>query len=434
MKVLKLSKLFSILLISFFLFGGLYGSAGKDVLKKDKAYYKKRYEDPVIKEMEEANKKKKEEAERLTAEIRKKQEEEMKKEEKKVLSFDFVNVKKPSSPDAFKKAFHFPPVAQYLTGTCWSFSTTSFLESEVYRIHGKKVKLSEMFTLYCEYLEKAKGIVRERGKTFLGEGSESDAVTRIMREYGATPAEAYPGILSPDGRHDHSEMFEKIEKFLNFVKENNYWDEEEIVEHIKVILNKYMGKPPEKFVYEGVEYTPKTFLSEFLKINPDDYVSFMSTLQIPFYTKGEFKVPDNWWHSKDYYNVPLDEFYRIIENSILNGYTIAIGGDVSEPGYNGFEDSAIVPTFDIPPEYIDQSSREFRFHNNTSTDDHGVHLVGYAKIDKWDWFLIKDSARSSRWGKFEGYYFYREDYIKLKMLSFMVHKDAVKDVLTKFKD
>ncbi len=431
---MKVLKLFLPILIGLFLFGGLFGSDGKEVPKKDRAYYKKKYEDPVIKEMEEANKKRKEEAEKLTSEIRKRQEEEAKKEEKKVLSFDFLNVKKPDSPDVFKKSFHFPPVAQYLTGTCWSFSTTSFLESEVYRIYGKKIKLSEMFTVYCEYLEKALGFVRERGNVFLGEGSESDAVTRIMKEYGAMPAEVYPGILSPEERHDHSEMFEKIEKLLNFIKANNYWDEEEVIEHIKVILNKYMGKPPEKFVYEGNEYTPKTFLSEFLKINPDDYVSFMSTLSIPFYTKGEFKVPDNWWHSKDYHNVPLDEFYRIIKNSILNGYTIAIGGDVSEPGYNGFEDSAIVPTFDVPPEYIDQSSREFRFYNTTSTDDHGVHLVGYTKIDKWDWFLIKDSARSSRWGKFEGYYFYREDYIKLKMLSFMIHKDAVKDVLKKFKD
>lgn len=429
----KFLKFFIMLLIFFFAFPVAYPKDDK-FLKRDRAYYKKRYEDPVIKEMEEANKKKKEEAEKLTAEIRKRQEEESKKEEKKVLSFNFTNVKKPTSPDVFKKAFHFPPVAQYLTGTCWSFSTTSFLESEVYRIHGKKVKLSEMFTVYCEYLEKTKGFIRERGNVFLGEGSESDAVTRIMKEYGAMPEEAYKGVITPDGRHDHSEMFEKIEKFLQFIKTNNYWDEEEALEHVKVILNKYMGRPPEKFSYEGKEYTPKTFLSDYLKINPDDYVSFMSTLSIPFYTKGEFKVPDNWWHSKEYYNVPLEEFYRIIKNSILNGYTIAIGGDVSEPGYNGFEDSAIVPTFDIPPEYIDQSSREFRFYNNTSTDDHGVHLVGYAKIDNWDWFLIKDSARSSRWGKFEGYYFYREDYIKLKMLSFMVHKDAVKDVLSKFKE
>ena len=129
----------------------------------------------------------------------------------------------------------------------------------------------------------------------------------------------------------------------------------------------------------------------------------------------------------------MDEWYDIIKNAVKSGYTITIGGDVSEPGYNGFEDAAIVPEFDIPQKYINQDSREFRFYNKTSADDHGIHLVGYKKVDGHDWFLIKDSARSSRHGKFEGYYFYRDDYIKLKMLTFMVHKDAMKDVLKRFK-
>ena len=82
---------------------------------------------------------------------------------------------------------------------------------------------------------------------------------------------------------------------------------------------------------------------------------------------------------------------------------------------------------------INQSAREFRIYNKTTTDDHGIHLVGYTKVKGWDWFLIKDSARSSRWGKFKGYYFYREDYIKLKILTIFLHKDPAKPILEKFK-
>jgi bleomycin hydrolase len=91
-----------------------------------------------------------------------------------------------------------------------------------------------------------------------------------------------------------------------------------------------------------------------------------------------------------------------------------------------------VPTFDIPQRFINQDAREFRFFNHATEDDHGLHLVGYASAGGRDWFLIKDSARSSRWGKFEGYYFYREDYVRLKMLTILVHKDVVKDLLAKF--
>jgi bleomycin hydrolase len=163
----------------------------------------------------------------------------------------------------------------------------------------------------------------------------------------------------------------------------------------------------------------------------DDYVDVMSTLQAPMYTRAEFRVPDNWWRDASYVNVPLSEWYAALRQAVEKGFTVAIGGDVSEPGINGFEDAAIIPDFDIPSELINQSSRELRIDNRTSEDDHGIHLLGLTRIDGHDWFLIKDSGRSSRWGKHEGYYFYRDDFIRLKMLTFMVHKDAIGELLAK---
>ena len=43
----------------------------------------------------------------------------------------------------------------------------------------------------------------------------------------------------------------------------------------------------------------------------------------------------------------------------------------------------------------------------------------------------KDSNRSSRHGKWEGYYFFRDDYVRLKMLTFTVHRDAAADILAR---
>lgn len=400
----------------------------------DKVKYVKRYYDPVLKEMREIAEKERAERDSVTAEIRKRQKEQKDKEkgEKKTLRFDFKGIKKPKSPDDFKKAFHFPPVPQYRTGTCWCFCTTSFIESEVYRQYEKKIKLSEMHTVYYEYIEKVRRYVKERGDSEFGQGSECNAVFRIMKKYGAVPYEVYPGLIE-DERHEHTQMFEEMNNYLKYVKKHDYWDEEKIIETLKVILNRYLGKPPKSFNYNGNKITPVKFLHDVLKINLDEYVDFMSTLSIPFYTKGEFEVPDNWWHSEDYHNVPLNVWYDIIKKAITNGYTIAIGGDVSEPGYNGLEDAAIVPDFDIPQKYINQDSREYRFYNHSTGDDHGIHLVGYTKVGGRDWFLIKDSARSSRHGKFKGYYFYRDDYIKLKMLTFTVHKSVAKDILKKFR-
>ncbi|MDD5562101.1 MAG: C1 family peptidase [Thermoanaerobaculaceae bacterium] len=401
---------------------------------RDTAVYQPKYEDPVLKQMEEHDKQVATERDELTAKIRAAQTARKEADEKaaKVLRFDMSGIAKPASPAAFKQAWHFPPVAQYLTGTCWSFSTTSFYESEVYRLTGRKVKLSEIWTVYWEYVEKMRRFVRERGDSLIDEGSESNALPRIWKRYGIVPEEAYPGVLSKDGRHDHSRLIAQLRELSQWVKANEIWDEDRVLALTRVILDRELGVPPERFAYQGREYTPQQFLAQVVAIDLDDYAEFMSTLSLPFYTRGEYKVPDNWWHDASYYNVPLAEWYAALKHAVQQGYTVAIGGDVSEPGYNGFENAAVVPTFDIPQAYIDQSARELRFANHTTEDDHGLHLVGWTSVDGRDWFLIKDSARSSRWGKFEGYYFYRDDYVRLKMLTFVVHKDAVRELLAKF--
>ncbi|HPC36588.1 MAG TPA: C1 family peptidase [Candidatus Marinimicrobia bacterium] len=400
----------------------------------NKTLYKPRYHDPVLEQMKEQREKDIAREDSLTAAIHTQQEARRKINKKDVLSLqsDLSGVKKPASLNVFKTIDHFPPIAQYQSGMCWCFCGTSFLESEVMRLTGQKIKISELHTIYYEYLEKAARFIRERGDSFVGEGGEVNGVFRIMKKYGAVPAKVYTGLPQGD-KYDHTRLFAEIHNYLEYCKTNNYWDEEIALNSIKLILNKYLGEPPQSFIYEGKTYTPVSFLNNVLKLQLDDYCDVMSTATVPFYVRTEFKVEDNWWHDSSYINIPLSEWYKILKKAITSGYSLAIGGDVSEPGYLGFEDVAFIPDFDIPYQYINQDAREFRIYNKTTTDDHGLHLVGYTRIDDRDWFLIKDSARSSRWGKYEGYYFYREDYIKLKMLTYTVHKDVLKEILSQVK-
>ncbi|MGD8781414.1 MAG: C1 family peptidase [Ignavibacteria bacterium] len=355
-----------------------------------------------------------------------------KKEPKKVFKADLPKFECPSSIDEFTYYWHREPHSQGRTGTCWSFSTTSFLESEVYRINKKKVELSEIHTAYWEYVEKAKDFVKTRGETFLGQGSEANAVLRIWKKYGVVPDSVYSGLKEGQKFHDHKKMFDEIKSFLLGIKERNEWNETSVVETIKSIMDFYIGTPPSNFVVKGKEYTPKTYLAEYLKLNMDDYVDIISYKQHPYWEQVPYDVPDNWWFNSDYHNVPLDDFMKALKNAIRNDYTISIGGDVSESGKLPENDLFYIPTFDIPADFIDENSRQFRFSNKTTTDDHGVHLIGFVEKDGEDWFLIKDSGSSSFTGKNKGYYFFHEDYIKLKIMDFMVHKDAVKDLLEKF--
>ena len=356
------------------------------------------------------------------------------KKERKIFKMDFTGLDLPTTVDEFKSYWYNPPISQGQTGTCWDFSTTSFFESEVYRIHKKQLKISEMYTAYWEYVEKAMRFIEERGNSVFGEGSEANAVPRIWKKYGCVPEDAYTGMKPGQKFHDHSKMFAEMNDYLQNIKKTNSWNKEDAIATIKDIMNHYMGVPPSKVSVDGKEYSPKEYFEKVVGLNMDDYVDVMSLMEKPYWQKAEYQVDDNWWHSKDYYNVPLDDWMNALKNAVKNGYTLAIGGDVSEPGYDSQTQCAMVPTFDIPPQYIDEYAREFRFNNKTTTDDHGIHLVGYEMKDGKEWFLIKDSGSGSRNGKNKGYYFYNEDYVKLKIMDFMVHKDAVKDLLAKFKD
>lgn len=335
----------------------------------------------------------------------------------------------PKSLDGFNAVWHNPPTSQGATNTCWCFSTISFFESEIFRIHGKKVRLSEAFTVYGEYLERAKRFVRERGDSAVAEGSEANAVTRDWKIYGCVPWDVYSGLKPGQKFHDHAKLIAEVSSYLAHLKSANAWNEDEAVATVRSILNHHLGVPPDKFMAEGKEYTAQSYLRDFLKINPDDYVDVLSYMQQPFGQQVEYEVPDNWWHSKDYYNVPLDTYMKILKNALRGGYSVSLGGDISEPGKNAAKKIFMIPTFDIPSEDIDDNARQYRFGNGSTTDDHGVHLIGYKEANGQGWFLIKDSGSSAFNADPKGYYFLTEDYVKLKMMDFMVHKDAVKSFL-----
>jgi bleomycin hydrolase len=354
------------------------------------------------------------------------------KPESKSFSVDFEGMNLPKSKDEFTHYWHNEPLSQGRTGTCWDFSTTSFFESEIYRIHGKKIKLSELYTAYWEFVEKARRFVREHGDSYFAHGSEANAVRRMWKKYGVVPAEVYTGLKNGQPYHDHNKMFDEMWTYLKSVRENEAWNEEQVLSTIKEIMNHYIGKPPEEFEYEGKTYTPKEFFENVVDLNMQDYIDILSLKEKPYWKKVEYPVPDNWWHSEEYYNIPLDEYMEIVKKSIREGYTIVIGGDVSEPGINGEYEVAMIPTFDIPSDYINEDARQYRFSHRVTTDDHGIHLVGYKEQNGKDWYLIKDSGSRAFNGPNKGYYFYHEDYIKLKIMDFMVHKDMVEDILKKF--
>lgn len=354
-----------------------------------------------------------------------------KEKPRRIMTVDIEGENFPVDIDKYNKQWHNLPVSQGRTGTCWCFAATSFLESEIKRKNGKEVKLSEMYFVYWEYVERASEFVRKRGDIYFAEGSESNAVVRLMKKYGAVPLSVYPGKPKKQEFHDHSLMLDEMNVYLSNIKKMNLWDETAVISNIRAILDHYMGEPPVDFELEGKKTTPLQYLNEFLKINPSDYFSFMSTNSVPYNQRGILDEPDNWWRSDDYYNVHLNDFIWILKNALNTGNTACLCGDVSEPGHLRSADVSIVPSFDIPSDEINEDSREFRMYNSSTTDDHCIHFIGYLEQNGITWFAVKDSGAGGFDGTMVGYHFMHEDYIRLKMMNIMVEKNVATKVLDK---
>ncbi len=351
---------------------------------------------------------------------------------KLTLKSSLAGITPPASPAEFRQAWHFEPVLQGLTGNCWAYASTSFFESEIQRLSGRQIKLSEMHTVYWEYVEKARRFVQQRGNSEFPRGSQPNATLRIWSKYGVVPAAAYTGL--PGGREFHADrqMHLEMRASLETAAQRNDWNEEKILKGIRNILNRYLGPPPGRVKTDTGWMTPREYLDRVVRLNMKDYVSVCSFLQQPRYEWCEYDFPDNWWQSREYFNVPLDDFARIVREAVSSGQTVCMGIDDGEPGYLSHENVAFVPSFDIPAALIDDAARQLRFNNESTTDDHIVHLVGVhaatpAAPDPW--YLIKDSATTPRNGPHGGYVFYHEDYIRMKTLCLMLPRQTVERVL-----
>ncbi|MDP1623821.1 MAG: C1 family peptidase [Bacteroidales bacterium] len=344
---------------------------------------------------------------------------------------------------------------QYRSGTCWSYSAISFLESELLRTGKDTFDLSEMFCVRNAYADKAVIYIRFNGKHNFGGGGAAHDVTTVLRKYGMMPEEAYTGMTIDEPNPVHGEMDAVLSAAVDAVLKNPnkkltpVWHK-----GFNGLLDAYLGKVPEKFTYKGKEYTPKSFAG-MTGLNPDDYIEIGSFTHHPFYSKFVIEIPDNW-ELGEIYNVPLDELIQVIDNSINTGYTVVWGTDISEKGFAWKTGVAVVPDknateiagmesdkwskmtdaekdkllfkFDKPnPEKkITQEMRQLEFDNYQSTDDHGMHITGIAKDQNGTkYYLVKNSWGTEGSSPYNGYLYASEPFVRLKTMDIMVHKNAI---------
>lgn len=335
-----------------------------------------------------------------------------------------------------------PVKNQAKTGTCWSFATTSFVETELIRMEKGEHILSPIFNVRYTYPDKAANYVRYHGETNFGMGGQAHDVTHVIKNYGFVPDEIYNGKNINEDEHNHGELDAMLKSIVDVVTKNKggkvtpRWKEV-----FESTLDIYLGVPPTEFTYQGKTYTPKSFVQS-LGFNPDDYVELTSYSHHPFYTQFELEIPDNWTEDK-YYNLPIDELVKIIDYALENGYSVAWDGDVSEKEFEKKKAYAIVPADEIADDsqkedddeeknegpikekIISQEMRQESFDNYTTTDDHLMHITGLAKDQTGAKFYYTKNSWGTKDRKYNGYWYMSEPYVRLKTIAIMVHKNAV---------
>ncbi len=333
-------------------------------------------------------------------------------------------------------------ISQGKTGTCWSFSTSSFLESEIIRLTGKKIDLSEMYTVRNTYPTKAWNYIMRHGKTQFSEGGLAHDVINSVAEYGLVPNEAFSGLETNSTNHNHSEMIAVLTGLLDvYIKNPARKLSPKWKQVVDDVLNIYLGKNTSSFNYEGIEYTPKSFL-KMTKIEPEKYITITSFTHKPYHSSFVLNIPDNFSNGS-FYNVTLNDLVSVVNNALKKGYTVALDCDVSEKTFSSKHGIAVIPedkskskdilTNALAEKNITPKFRQLEFENFNTTDDHLMHITGMLKDQNGTtYYKVKNS-----WGKNServangGYIYMSEAYLKLKTISVMVHKDALPSGLLK---
>lgn len=351
---------------------------------------------------------------------------------------------------------------QNRSGTCWDYSTLSFFEAEILKATGKVYDLDESFVASKTYMDRAVQVVRLHGDCQFAQGGSAYDPLYCIQNYGIIPQGImpFPGSLYGDSLNNFNEFFEVMTPYVRAIATSN---SKKISNQWKVglqgILDAYLGKCPENFTFEGKNYTPKTFAAS-LGVDWNNYVSVTSYTHHPFWTQFAVEVQDNWRNPLSW-NVPMDDMARIIENAVMNGYTVAWGGDVSEEGFTRqglayFYDTKKMESLagsdmarwlklskakktnlidslgvNVPELEPTQEQRQQRFDNWELTDDHGMLIYGIAKDQNGkEYYMVKNSWGES--GEYKGIWYMTKNFIIANTMDFMVNKNAIpKDIRKK---
>jgi bleomycin hydrolase len=318
---------------------------------------------------------------------------------------------------------------QASTSTCWCFSAISLLESELLRMGKGEWDLSEMFIVDHVYRDKAGSYYRMQGNNTFAPGGLGHDVFATIAEHGIVREEDFSGMWPYESAHNHAELQNVLRAYMDAVLRSRPGPTPKWQKGYEAILDAYLGPLPERIEIRGRPLTPRQFAASVLGIDPAAYIEITSFSHMPFYTPVELMVPDNWVHNDEVWNLPVDDVMRMLRSAVESGYTVVFGGDMSEREFDQRAGYALWKE----GETISQDDRQEMWDRWTTTDDHGMHIVGIAQDEEGNLFYrVKNSWGDT--GPYGGHIYMSENYIRAKFDLLTLHSDAIPDdIKTKMK-
>lgn len=318
---------------------------------------------------------------------------------------------------------------QQSSGTCWSFATSSFIETEALRLGKDSICISPIYYVQPTYLAKAENFIQNEGRSYFDAGDLTFSVLDAYKKYGAIPESVYSGVIQGDWQHDHLEMDNLLYTMVESIGKSGYgrikpfsWKKS-----IEGVLKAYLGNPPATFLYENKLYSPQSFAREYIGINPEEYFEITSYLSNRFYEMIELNIPANWNKNK-YLNLPINDFEKVIDYALNNGFSLAWDGDATESEFD-FDIGIAKLSDDEELITITQELRQSTFDDKSTTDDHNMHIIGKATDeDNKLYYVLKNSEGNNN---MNGYIFMSRNAILLKTISLLIHIDAIPQEIRK---
>ena len=226
-----------------------------------------------------------------------------------------------------------------------------------------------------------------------------------------------PGSLTGDSLANFKVFFPELERTVRDIVKKDakrpmpFWEV-----RVQAVIEKYVGRCPDTFVFEGKTYTPKSF-AESLGLDFDDYVCLTSYTHHPFNQWFVIEAPYKW-RLKPSYNIPIERLMEVLDQALDAGYTVAWAGDVSGNFY--YTGVAMLPDNVVPSQQL----RQEQWDSWEFTYDHVMLIYGKAVDEKGKpYYMVKNSWGEH--GNYKGIWYMSRDYMTLNTTYLFLNRKAL---------